>query len=31
MGNWQWIILARLMVVCLADCEDLTLPGVGES
>jgi len=31
MGNWQWIILAGLMAVCLAGCADLALPGVGET
>lgn len=29
MGNWQGIVLTGLMVVCLAGCEDLALPGVG--
>lgn len=31
MGNWRSKILTGLMLVCLAGCQDLALPGVGET
>ncbi len=31
MGNWRPNALIGLMLVCLAGCEDLALPGVGET